>query len=137
MGASDDGYYVLDREGVAFAAGGLSSTLRDLARFGELVRRGQAPRRILTGQGAQPVPGRGFGYRDFWWRGDQGAFALGRYGQRLAVIPRKRLVIAQFGAYEDERPRATTSETAAGGRMPDLRDHEAFQSLAAAIANLV
>lgn len=40
MGASDDGYYVLDREGVAFAAGGLSSTLRDLARFGELVRRG-------------------------------------------------------------------------------------------------
>jgi CubicO group peptidase (beta-lactamase class C family) len=38
MGAELDAYYTVDPNGTAFAGGGLNTGLRDLARFGELVR---------------------------------------------------------------------------------------------------
>jgi CubicO group peptidase (beta-lactamase class C family) len=141
MGASDNGYYLLDRQGTAFAAGGVWSTLGDLARFGEFVRTGlnaqgdaAMARRLLSADGAKTAPGRDLRYRDFWWHGERGPIALGRFGQRLAIVPEKGLVIAQFGAYEDERPRATTTEEAAKPKAADLRDGEAFEALALAIA---
>ncbi|KQT63971.1 MULTISPECIES: serine hydrolase domain-containing protein [unclassified Aureimonas] len=40
MGARDDASVTLDRRGAARAAGGVSATARDLARLGDLVRRG-------------------------------------------------------------------------------------------------
>ena len=40
MGAEHDARLSVDGHGVAFAGGGLNTTLRDLARLGELVRRG-------------------------------------------------------------------------------------------------
>lgn len=40
MGARDDAFVTLDRRGAARAAGGVSATARDLARLGDLVRRG-------------------------------------------------------------------------------------------------
>lgn len=142
MGASNNGYYLLDRQGTAFSAGGVSSTLRDLARFGEFVRIGlgaqgeeATSRRLLSGEGAVAAPGRDLRYRDFWWHGERGPIALGRFGQRLAIVPDKGLVIAQFGAYEDDRPRATTTEEAAKPKAADLRDGEAFEALARAIAD--
>jgi CubicO group peptidase (beta-lactamase class C family) len=38
MGAEQDAYYAVDSVGTAFAGGGLNTSLRDLARFGELMR---------------------------------------------------------------------------------------------------
>lgn len=40
LGASHDAYTVVDRAGMPLAAGGLSTTLRDLARLGEMLRLG-------------------------------------------------------------------------------------------------
>jgi CubicO group peptidase (beta-lactamase class C family) len=142
MGASEDGYYLLDRSRTAFASGGLFSTLRDLARFGEFIRQGLANdgdaavgQRLLSWSQATPSTSSRLKYRDFWWHDQRAAFAIGRYGQRLAVIPDKHLVIAQFGAYEDNRPRATTTAEGAANHSPDLRDSEAFEALALAIAD--
>lgn len=140
MGADDDGYYLVDRQQTAFASGGLSSTLRDLARFGEFVRnqdRGSALP-MLSWNGARTAPGRGFRYRSFWWLDERGAFGLGRFGQRLAIIPEKGLVIAQFGTYQDERPRPISGgNSVPGSKEQDLRDGEAFQALVHAIADQV
>ena len=38
MGAEEDGYITVDSIGVPFGGGGMSASLRDLARFGELMR---------------------------------------------------------------------------------------------------
>ncbi len=38
MGAEDDAYITLDTHGAARAAGGICATVRDLARFGEMIR---------------------------------------------------------------------------------------------------
>lgn len=138
IGATDDGYYLIDRAQTAFASGGLSPTLRDMARFAEFVRlqavRGKLP--ALNWPGADQVPGRNFRYRSFWWLDPQGAFALGRFGQRIAVLPGQGIVVVQFGAYNDERARplsAGSGSMAAG----DLRDGEAFQALVHAIADQI
>jgi CubicO group peptidase (beta-lactamase class C family) len=69
MGAQDDAYITLDTHGASRSAGGICATLRDLGRFGEMIRK-----RGLAG-GAQVVPG--------WWiddihhNGDLQAFADG------------------------------------------------------------
>lgn len=140
MGAEDDGYYLVDRQQTAFASGGLSSTLRDLARFGDFVRRQdvRGPQAMLSWDRARAAPGRGFRYRSFWWIGEHGAFGLGRFGQRLAIFPDKGLVIAQFGAYQDDRPRPVSGDDRASGpKGGDMRDGEAFQSFAQAIADQI
>ena len=140
MGANDDAYYLVDRERSAFASGGFSSTLSDMARFGEFVRRqhDNADQPMFSWNAARTAPGRGFRYRSFWWLDERGAFGLGRFGQRLAIIPEKGLVIVQFGAYQDERPRPISGGAIAavpGGGS--LRDGEAFQAFAHAIADQV
>jgi len=38
LGAEHDAYITVDTEGTEFAGGGLNTCLRDLARFGELMR---------------------------------------------------------------------------------------------------
>ncbi|MEH0194273.1 serine hydrolase [Caulobacter sp. CCNWLY153] len=137
MGAADDGYYLVDRSRTAFAAGGIFSTLRDAARFGEFVCRGAGSDlspRVTDWSKAPPSLSESFRYRDFWWRGRRGAFALGRYGQRIAIVPDKGLVIAQFAAYGDDRPRATSGQETAKAKAADLRDGEAFEALTMAIA---
>jgi len=143
IGAADDGYYLVDRQRSVFASGGLSSTLRDLARFGEYVRtldkrgEGAIAQSVLAWEGVRDAPGHDFHYGSFWWHGKRGAYALGRYGQRLAIIPDKGIVIAQFGAYEDDRPRAVAGSESATNVAADMRDGEAFQALAVAIADQV
>lgn len=72
MGAERDAYITLDSQGAMRAAGGVCVTPRDLARFGELVRR-----RGVSASGEQVVPG--------WWiddinqQGDAGAWARGEF----------------------------------------------------------
>lgn len=84
MGAEEDAYYTVDRLGIEYAGGGLNTTLRDLARFGELMRnRGRCngqqllPAAVVDdiARGADPakfakeayptLPG--WSYRNQWW----------------------------------------------------------------------
>lgn len=119
MGCEQEGYLTVDSIGVPMGGGGLSATLRDLARFGELmrcdgvcngvqvipcevvagIRRGSDPAKFAkAGYGLLP----GYSYRDMWWvtHNAHGAFeARGIHGQRLYVAPAVDLVIARFGSH--------------------------------------
>jgi CubicO group peptidase (beta-lactamase class C family) len=106
--------------GAAFGGGGMSATLRDLARFGELMRlRGQVggrqrccPRRWWPT--SRPVAGAvpraeayhatlpGWSYRSMWWvsHNAHGAYmARGVHGQCLYIDPRAEMVIARTGLH--------------------------------------
>jgi CubicO group peptidase (beta-lactamase class C family) len=119
LGCEEDGYLAVDSIGVAMGGAGLSATLRDLARFGELMR--------CDGvcQGRQVIPGAvvadirrgadaqkfaqagytllpGYSYRNMWWVSHDalGVFeARGIYGQRLYIAPGANLVVARFGSH--------------------------------------
>jgi CubicO group peptidase (beta-lactamase class C family) len=116
IGCEEDGYLTVDTIGVAMGGGGLSATLRDLCRFGELmrcegawhgkqvipaqviadIRRGSDPGKFaLAGYTLLP----GYSYRNMWWvsHNPQGVFeARGIHGQRLYIAPKAELVIARF-----------------------------------------
>lgn len=117
LGMEEDAYYLTDREGVEFAAGGLSATLRDYARFGllyahngnwrgvqivppEWVRAATTPDapQLMPGPRASSAEVWGYGYH--WWipdlRGDY--LAVGVFNQFIYVNPRERLVIAKSSA---------------------------------------
>lgn len=157
MGAEDDAYYSVDSLGTEFAAGGLSSTLRDAARFGELVRNqgrigGQqaVPReavaRIFTTPSAANQErlahaGRtGYGYGNFWWHPIDAVGALyasGRFGQRLYVDPANEITIAQFGSYADTRARSVSVDQVTAAHENELRTGEGLVALARAIAGRI
>lgn len=156
MGAQAPAFYRVDPQKIAFAAGGLSSTLRDAARFAELVRnQGRvgnrqvlAPdtiRQILTTpslenqamlKAAERAGDGGTGYRNFWWhpiKGQGSVLANGRYGQRIYVDPHNELTIVQFGAYPDTRPRATMAGASTSPHSSILRTDDGVVALAQAI----
>ena len=115
MGAEHDAYVTIDKAGAARSAGGICMTLRDLARFGEMLRLGGAgivPQTwiddILTN-----------GDRGAWTRGDMAAMlpqgryrsqwyltgnahgawcGIGIHGQWLYIDPTAKLVIAKLSA---------------------------------------
>lgn len=115
MGAAHDATVTIDKAGAARSAGGISTTLRDLARFGEMLRRGGegvVPQAwiddILTngdraawtrGDMATLLPnGR---YRSKWYLigNAQNAWsAIGIHGQWLYIDPKAELVIAKFSS---------------------------------------
>lgn len=119
LGCEQDAYLSVDPLGVPFGGAGLNATLRDLARFGELMRcdgawQGQqviAPDVVAEIQrGADParfakagytlLPG--YSYRNMWWVAHNalGTFeARGIHGQRLYVAPKAELVIARFASH--------------------------------------
>jgi CubicO group peptidase (beta-lactamase class C family) len=157
MGAQDDAYYTLDSLGTEFAAGGLSSTLRDAARFGELVRnegrvgdRQVVPREVAARILATPSAanqerlaraGRtATGYGDYWWHAmDTGGavYALGRFGQRLYVDRANQITIAQFGAYADTRARSTQVDQVVTPQSDELQTSAGLVALARAISTHV
>jgi CubicO group peptidase (beta-lactamase class C family) len=116
IGCEEDGYIAVDSIGVAMGGGGLSASLRDMCRFGELMRceggwggEQVIPAAVVTDirQGADPrkfasagytlLPG--YSYRNMWWvsHNEFGAFeGRGIHGQRLYVAPRAEVVIARF-----------------------------------------
>ena len=119
MGAEEDAYYAVDRLGIEFGGGGLNTTLRDLARFGEVMRnRGQfngrqiIPARAIDdiARGADPEKFAketypmlsGWSYRSQWWisHDAHGVFmARGIHGQSLYVDPKAEVVIARYGSH--------------------------------------
>lgn len=119
LGAEQDAYMSVDATGTPFAGGGLNTGLRDLARFGEMVRNngffnGQQiiPAAAIADirQGGKPsdfakagyqlLPG--WTYRNMWWitHNDHGAFAArGVHGQTLYIDPKAEMVIARYGSH--------------------------------------
>lgn len=119
LGLRADGCVTVDIAGTARSGGGLSMAIRDLARIGELVRRGGEidGRRIVprawiddtldggsvdawrNGSFADWLPdGR---YRNKWYRtggADSACFAIGIHGQWLYIDPASETVIAKFSA---------------------------------------
>jgi hypothetical protein len=109
----------VDSIGVAMGGAGLAATLRDLARFGEMMRcDGASPDRqvipesviadIRRGGDREKfaVAGytllQGYSYRDMWWvtHNEHRAFeARGIHGQRLYVAPGAEMVVARFASH--------------------------------------
>lgn len=119
IGAQREAFYTVDSIGTPFAGGGFNSTLRDLARLGQLVlqdgewngtqvvpraaieriRRG-GDRSLFARGGYALLPG--WSYAGMWWHaGDaHGAFtARGVHGQALWIDPAADLVIARFASH--------------------------------------
>jgi CubicO group peptidase (beta-lactamase class C family) len=119
IGCEEDGYLTVDTIGVAMGGAGLSATLRDLCRFGELMRcegawgakqiipppvvadiRGGADPAKFAGAGYTLL--QGYSYRNMWWvsHNAMGVFeGRGIHGQRLYIAPKAELVIARFASH--------------------------------------
>jgi hypothetical protein len=119
LGVEQDAYFTIDPSGTEFAGAGLILCLRDLARFGEMMRlRGRC-------NGQQIVPAAviddirrggsqeqfaladyktlpGWSYRNMWWvsHKSHGAFtARGIHGQGIYIDPKAEMVIARFASH--------------------------------------
>jgi CubicO group peptidase (beta-lactamase class C family) len=126
MGAESDGIIVAPRRGVPIASGGISSTLRDMARFGLMFtpsgRRGLQPvisdayleniqnngrPDIFRAAGEEDdgmVDGEPARHNSYQWdfvMQDGDFFKSGFGGQGLYVSPSRDLVIAFFGTFDE------------------------------------
>ncbi|MDJ0976775.1 MAG: serine hydrolase [Planctomycetota bacterium] len=119
LGAEQDAYFSVDSIGTPFAGGGLNTGLRDLARFGELMRNGGkvgeeqilpaaavddirrgASREAFAKAGYTTLAG--WSYRSMWWisHNEHDAFAArGVHGQTIYVDPKAEMVIARFASH--------------------------------------
>jgi hypothetical protein len=127
LGTEQDAYLLLDSKGTEWAGAGLNATLRDLGRFGEMMRlegrfNGQqiVNSSVITGireggdREAFKAAGRdfqaGYSYRNQWWisHNDDGAYeALGVHGQMIHVNPAAGLVVVRLSSH----PVATSAAT--------------------------
>ena len=119
IGCEEDGYITVDSIGVPMGGAGLSASLRDLSRFGELmrcegawhgkqlipaevvadIRRGSDPRKFAKAEYTL-LPG--YSYRNMWWvaHNPLGLFeGRGIHGQRLYIAPQAEVVIARFASH--------------------------------------
>ena len=119
LGVDEDAYFTVDPDGTEFAGGGLNLTLRDMARFGEMMRlnglyhgrqivpvaavddiRRGGDREVFAKAGYKTLPG--WSYRDMWWvsHNADGAFsARGVHGQLIYIDPKAEMVIARFASH--------------------------------------
>ncbi len=127
LGAEQDAYLLLDSKGTEWAGAGLNATLRDLGRFGEMMRmegrfngqqivNGSVVARIREGadREAFKAAGRdyqpGYSYRNQWWishNSDDAYEALGVHGQMIHVNPAAGLVVVRLSSH----PVATSAAT--------------------------
>ena len=119
MGAEEDAHYHVDRIGTESGGGGLSTTLRDLARFGETIRnhgrfngRQIVPSDVVEdiARGGDPAKFKpagyttlpGASYRNQWWitHNAHGAYmARGVHGQGIYIDPKAEMVIARYASH--------------------------------------
>jgi CubicO group peptidase (beta-lactamase class C family) len=119
IGCEEDGHIMVDSIGVAMGGAGLNASLRDLCRFGELMRCDGAwhGQQVIPAQVVADIRGGsdplkfakadyallpGYSYRSMWWvaHNPLGLFeGRGIHGQRLYIAPRAELVIARFASH--------------------------------------
>ncbi len=119
LGMEQDAFFTVDAIGIEFAGGGLNTGLRDLARFGELMRRGGewqgrqiipraaveliqrgGDRAAFAPAGYVTLPG--WSYRAMWWvsHNAHGAYmARGIHGQSIYVDPKAEMVITRYASH--------------------------------------
>ena len=119
IGMEQDAYYQVDGLGTPFAGGGFNAGLRDLARFGELIRN------MGNWHGKQIIPMasvadiekggnkeafeksghpelKGWSYRNMWWMTENkdGAFAArGVHGQTIYIDPAAEMVLVRLASH--------------------------------------
>jgi len=145
LGAEQDAYFSVDSIGTPFAGGGLNLGLRDLARFGEMLRNdGKLNGKQIIPKAAVDDIRRGgdpddfakagyellqgWSYRNMWWvtNNDHGAFAArGVHGQTVYIDPTAEMVIARFA-----------SHPIAGNAAIDPTSLPAYQALAEHLLDL-
>jgi CubicO group peptidase (beta-lactamase class C family) len=124
LGTWYDGYYQIDGSGIAFAGGGFSANMRDMAMFGEMIRMKGAfnkkqvlPRgmveEIMAGGSREAFSRSAYGsvlknwsYRDMWWvtHNEHGAFAArGVHGQTIYIDPKAEMVIVRFASHPEAK----------------------------------
>jgi hypothetical protein len=118
LGADHDADIMVDGTGAGIAAGGLNLTLRDMARFGEMIRNNgrfngkqivpaSVVSKIRKGgktedfakAGYKLLPG--WSFKSQWWltHNAHGAFnARGVHGQTIFIDPKAEMVIARFAS---------------------------------------
>ena len=119
LGCEEDAFISVDSIGVPFGGGGLCASLRDMARFGEMMRcngaylgqqiipeavvadcnRGDDPAKFAKA-GYALLPG--YSYRNMWWvtHNEHDAYeARGIHGQRIYIAPKADLVVARFASH--------------------------------------
>jgi CubicO group peptidase (beta-lactamase class C family) len=119
LGMEHEGHFLLDPAGTEVAFGGMSASLRDLGRLGQvLLRRGRLggeqiiPARVvdelIQGGDARAFEAsgiaerKGWSYRNQWWvnpNAPRSFAAMGAYGQRLFVFPDDDVVVVMFGSH--------------------------------------
>ena len=119
IGMEQDAYYQVDGKGIAFAGGGFNAGLRDLARFGELIRnKGMYKgKQIFPAQAVLDIEKggdksafaksdhpdlKGWSYRNMWWMTENkdGAFAArGVHGQTIYIDPAAEMVIVRMASH--------------------------------------
>ena len=119
LGTHVDGYYQIDGAGIAFAGGGLSANMRDMAMFGEMIRnKGYFNNKQILPESLIEDIQRGgdqeafkksaysslknWSYRNMWWitHNEHGAFAArGVHGQTVYIDPAADMVIARFASH--------------------------------------
>ena len=119
IGAEQDAYFTIDTVGNEFAAGGLNTALRDIARVGEMMRndgrfngqqivpkavvddiRRGADKARFAKAGYALLPG--WSYRNMWWvsHNEHGAYsARGIHGQTIYIDPAAEMVIARYASH--------------------------------------
>jgi CubicO group peptidase (beta-lactamase class C family) len=119
IGAEADAYLQVDSHGTPLVGSALNARLRDLARFGEMmrlggrfngqqivpqavveeIRRGGSREAFVFGNYAT-LPG--WSYHDFWWvsHDDHGVYtARGIHGQAIYIDPAAEMVVARFASH--------------------------------------
>lgn len=119
LGVERDAYFTVDTAGTESDGGGLNVCLRDLARFGEMMRMGGrfnnqqivpqgvvdairrgGSREHFSVAGYKLLPG--WSYRSMWWvsHNNHGAYtARGIHGQAIYIDPTAEMVIARFASH--------------------------------------
>ncbi len=139
LGMEQDAYYQVDAMGIDFAGGGFNAGMRDLGRFGEMIRN------MGNYNGKQIIPMaavsdiekggsksafaksdhpdlKGWSYRNMWWMTENknGAFAArGVHGQTIYIDPTAEMVIVRMASH----PIAANSAN-------DAKSLPAFQAIA-------
>jgi CubicO group peptidase (beta-lactamase class C family) len=119
LGLEQDGFFSVDTAGTEWCSGGLNLTLRDMARFGEMMRldgrfagrqivpkpiiediRRGADRGRFARAGYKTLPGAS--YRNMWWihHNSHGAYsARGIHGQAVYIDPKAEMVIVRLASH--------------------------------------